>query len=105
MTFAGIRASYAAYETALEMVTRSTLRWFDTNPTGRIVSRLSKDVEQLDDRLSYQWNLLLTYVRLARPTDFLQQRAFRFRNCRFGYLYLSIPWLHLHPIVDNLCGS
>lgn len=62
MTFAGIRASYKAFDLALERVTRSPIRWFDTNPIGRILSRLSKDVEQLDDRLSYQWNLLLTFV-------------------------------------------
>lgn len=54
ITVAGIAASYKAFNSALIGVLRSPARWFDMTPVGRIISRLSKDVQMLDDRLPPQ---------------------------------------------------
>ncbi|KAL8287275.1 hypothetical protein RQP46_003727 [Phenoliferia psychrophenolica] len=77
MYLRGIAASYALFNEALGGVMRSKISWFDTTPTGRITSRLSKDstlhhgppktpfadaliyqVTTLDNQLPMQWNQL-----------------------------------------------
>ena len=59
MILAGIRASLSLFNGAWRHVMRSPTQWHDRTPTGRIISRLSKDIEMLDDRLSFVWNQLL----------------------------------------------
>ncbi|KAL7422108.1 hypothetical protein Q5752_002751 [Cryptotrichosporon argae] len=60
MILAGIRASFTLFDGAWAHVLRSPVSWHDRTPTGRIISRLSKDIEMLDDRLSQFVNQLLT---------------------------------------------
>ncbi|CAD6567059.1 MAG: hypothetical protein TREMPRED_003289 [Tremellales sp. Tagirdzhanova-0007] len=57
---AGIRASFALFDGAWAAVMRSPTGWHDRTPTGRIINRLSKDIEMLDDRLAQVWNQLLS---------------------------------------------
>nr|XP_031863483.1 uncharacterized protein CI109_001359 [Kwoniella shandongensis]KAA5530555.1 hypothetical protein CI109_001359 [Kwoniella shandongensis] len=57
---AGMRASFTMFNKAWTSVMRSGLSWHDRTPTGRIISRLSKDVEVSDDRLASVWYLLLS---------------------------------------------
>ncbi|OCF37123.1 hypothetical protein I316_01029 [Kwoniella heveanensis BCC8398] len=52
---AGIRASFRMFNLAWTGVMRSPTSWHDRTPTGRIISRLSKDIEFLDDRLPTEW--------------------------------------------------
>ncbi|WVQ96140.1 hypothetical protein IAU59_003242 [Kwoniella sp. CBS 9459] len=52
---AGIRASFRMFNLAWTGVMRSPTSWHDRTPTGRIISRLSKDIELLDDRLATVW--------------------------------------------------
>lgn len=59
MILAGLRASLALFNGAWFHVMRSPTQWHDRTPSGRIISRLSKDIEMLDDRLSFVWNQLL----------------------------------------------
>jgi len=59
MILAGIRASLNLFDGAWRHIMRSPTGWHDRTPTGRIISRLSKDIEMLDDRLSFVWNQLL----------------------------------------------
>ncbi|WVO20312.1 uncharacterized protein IAS62_001606 [Cryptococcus decagattii] len=41
----------------------------DQTPSGRIISRLSKDIEMLDDRMAFSWETLLVNVfRLLEPS-------------------------------------
>ncbi|EJD45474.1 cadmium ion transporter [Auricularia subglabra TFB-10046 SS5] len=49
-----LRASFALFSGALKHVMGSPVSFFDTTPMGRIVSRLTKDVAQLDSQL---WQL------------------------------------------------
>jgi ATP-binding cassette subfamily C (CFTR/MRP) protein 1 len=102
MTFAGIKASYKAFDLALEKVTRSPIRWFDVNPVGRVLSRLSKDVEQLDDRLSYQWNLLLTWVRSLGLRLMAQECTLCAWRGRPRDLYLSFLRTDVHTTLVGL---
>ncbi|WWC95482.1 hypothetical protein V866_002346 [Kwoniella sp. B9012] len=52
---AGIRASFYMFDKAWNGVMRSPTSWHDRTPTGRIINRLSKDIEILDDRIASTW--------------------------------------------------
>ncbi|KAF4621625.1 hypothetical protein D9613_012586 [Agrocybe pediades] len=51
-TIASLFASLNLFRTALRTVLRSPISFFDTTPMGRILSRLSKDQDTLDNELS-----------------------------------------------------
>ncbi|KZW01098.1 cadmium ion transporter [Exidia glandulosa HHB12029] len=57
---AAIAASRALFGAALERVLRSPVSFFDTTPMGRIVSRLTKDVNTLDQGLAFIFYTLFT---------------------------------------------
>jgi ABC-type multidrug transport system fused ATPase/permease subunit len=48
----GIGASFLMAQQALNAVLRSPVSFHDRTPSGRIISRLTKDIETMDDRLS-----------------------------------------------------
>ena len=81
MILAGIRASFQMFNGAWKAVMRSPVGWHDRTPTGRIINRLSKDIEMLDDRLSQVWNQLLTNALSVVGT--------------FALVIYSFPWLGL----------
>ncbi|WVQ83250.1 hypothetical protein IAT38_005389 [Cryptococcus sp. DSM 104549] len=56
----GIKASFTMFNEAWDGVVRSSLSWHDRTPTGRIVNRMSKDIENLDDRLPQVWYNVLS---------------------------------------------
>ncbi|KAK4686687.1 hypothetical protein P7C73_g3435, partial [Tremellales sp. Uapishka_1] len=60
LVLAGLRASFSLFAGAWKGVLRSPTGWHDRTPTGRIISRLSKDIEMLDDRLAQVWNQLFS---------------------------------------------
>ncbi|KAI0048024.1 multidrug resistance-associated ABC transporter [Auriscalpium vulgare] len=46
-----LRASRLLFTRLVETVVRSTMRWYDTTPQGRILNRFGKDVETIDTTL------------------------------------------------------
>lgn len=58
-----MRASQNLHNAMFETVLRSTMAFFDTNPSGRILNRFSKDVGAMDELLP-QAILLATQVRI-----------------------------------------
>lgn len=79
ISLAGLRASFLLFNRALKGVLRSPVLFHDSTPIGRIISRLSKDIEmvstscrrllyytdgscllQIDDRLTFQWYQFLS---------------------------------------------
>ena len=46
-----VTAAGAMHDAALLRVVRAPLAWFDTNPSGRVLNRFSKDVGVIDDAL------------------------------------------------------
>nr|XP_019009236.1 uncharacterized protein I206_05884 [Kwoniella pini CBS 10737]OCF48017.1 hypothetical protein I206_05884 [Kwoniella pini CBS 10737] len=55
MTLTGIRASFYMFNSAWDGVIRSPISWHDRTPSGRVISRLSKDIEDLDDKIAGHW--------------------------------------------------
>ncbi|KAJ7591654.1 multidrug resistance-associated ABC transporter [Mycena floridula] len=56
----GLRASLNLFKAALNHVLRSPVSFFDTTPIGRILARLSKDMDTLDQELAMTVNQFLT---------------------------------------------
>ncbi|OWF53711.1 ATP-binding cassette sub-family C member 9 [Mizuhopecten yessoensis] len=48
---AGIQASKVLHSTMLDTILHVPIRFFDTNPTGRILNRFSSDMSQIDQKL------------------------------------------------------
>mmetsp|Transcript_116636 Transcript_116636/g.212133 ORF Transcript_116636/g.212133 Transcript_116636/m.212133 type:complete len:1461 (+) Transcript_116636:2-4384(+) len=48
----GIRAARALFEKALMGTLRRPFRWWDANPTGRVLNRFSQDVQVMDDAIT-----------------------------------------------------
>jgi ABC-type multidrug transport system fused ATPase/permease subunit len=69
---------------------RAPVGWHDRTPTGRIISRLSKDIEMLDDRLSMIWNNFMTNGLSVVGTFALVVYSFPYLGLVFipmGFLY------------------
>ncbi|KAF8579651.1 multidrug resistance-associated ABC transporter [Ramaria rubella] len=47
----GLRASRLMFKQLLVAIMRATMRWHDSTPTGRMLNRLSKDIETVDTSL------------------------------------------------------
>lgn len=48
LTFATVNASIRLHDEMLNRILRSPMSFFDTTPTGRIVNRFSKDIDEVD---------------------------------------------------------
>jgi len=58
------KAGQIIHESALNGVLHSTLRFFDSTPMGRVLNRFSRDMEGVDDHLS--WNFEQSFKSLAQ---------------------------------------
>ncbi|EFP76864.2 uncharacterized protein PGTG_02325 [Puccinia graminis f. sp. tritici CRL 75-36-700-3] len=56
----GFYASKNLHHGALKAITRAPLAFFDTTPLGRIMNRLSKDVDSIDNKLNDSMRMVLT---------------------------------------------
>ncbi|KDQ09674.1 hypothetical protein BOTBODRAFT_137615 [Botryobasidium botryosum FD-172 SS1] len=61
-SYAGFFASLTLFRRALGSVLGSPMSFFDTTPIGRIMARLTKDIDTLDSQLPDAWYQLLAQV-------------------------------------------
>ena len=57
-----IRAAATAHDEMVQRILRAPTSFFDTTPNGRIVSRFSKDIEELDNQMPEKLNFFLSIV-------------------------------------------
>ncbi|WVW86813.1 hypothetical protein I302_108868 [Kwoniella bestiolae CBS 10118] len=81
IALAAMRASFNMFNGGWAAVMRSPTTWHDRTPTGRIISRLSKDIRILDDRFSLIWYQLLSNTLIILGT--------------MGLIIYTYPWLGL----------
>uniref|UniRef100_A0ACB8FBB0 Multidrug resistance-associated protein 5 n=1 Tax=Sphaerodactylus townsendi TaxID=933632 RepID=A0ACB8FBB0_9SAUR len=59
-----LRASSRLHDELFRRILRSPMKFFDTTPTGRILNRFSKDMDEVDVRLPFQAEMLIQNVIL-----------------------------------------
>jgi ABC-type multidrug transport system fused ATPase/permease subunit len=65
------KAAVSIHDNMLSSVMRSTVRFYDTTPSGRIINRFSKDVETIDNSLSSNLKQVLANVGVLFGAIFL----------------------------------
>ena len=89
--FGSIRASRTLHAKLVASIFSSTLRFLDTTPSGRIISRFTKDIKTLDGSLA---RLMLQVFELA------------YTLClRFGLIIAFVPWISPIAISIGILGG
>uniref|UniRef100_A0A8C8J4S6 ATP-binding cassette, sub-family C (CFTR/MRP), member 5 n=1 Tax=Oncorhynchus tshawytscha TaxID=74940 RepID=A0A8C8J4S6_ONCTS len=60
-----LQASSRLHEELFRKILRSPMKFFDTTPTGRILNRFSKDMDEVDTRLPFQAEMFIQNVILV----------------------------------------
>ncbi|KAM4627335.1 ATP-binding cassette sub-family C member 5 [Polymixia lowei] len=60
-----MRASSRLHELLFQKILRSPIQFFDTTPTGHILNRFSKDMDEVDTRLPFQAEMFIQNVILV----------------------------------------
>ncbi|XP_054062411.1 ATP-binding cassette sub-family C member 5 isoform X5 [Rissa tridactyla] len=60
-----LRASSRLHDELFRRILRSPMKFFDTTPTGRILNRFSKDMDEVDVRLPFQAEMFIQNVILV----------------------------------------
>ncbi|XP_073445373.1 ATP-binding cassette sub-family C member 5 [Dendrobates tinctorius] len=60
-----LRASSKLHDELFRRILRSPMKFFDTTPTGRILNRFSKDMDEVDVRLPFQAEMFVQNVILV----------------------------------------
>ncbi|XP_069053913.1 ATP-binding cassette sub-family C member 5 isoform X2 [Lepisosteus oculatus] len=60
-----LRASSRLHDELFRKILRSPMKFFDTTPTGRILNRFSKDMDEVDTRLPFQAEMFIQNVILV----------------------------------------
>ena len=55
----GVRSSFRLHRNVLRSVLAAPMSFFDTTPTGRILSRFSKDIHTVDHELADHMDIFL----------------------------------------------
>ncbi|KAJ7658484.1 multidrug resistance-associated ABC transporter [Mycena rosella] len=101
---AGLVASLSLFKAALAHVLRSPSSFFDTTPMGRILSRLVKDQDTLDNELSLTLMQLLTTFSSVIGTVFLVFYTFPYLGIIFApmaVLYYAVAVYYRHSSVET----
>ncbi|KAG8843469.1 hypothetical protein FRC20_003943, partial [Serendipita sp. 405] len=92
------RASRILFQRLLEGITRATMRWHDTTPTGRILNRMSKDFETIDTTIATSFSYTITsfsMVILSVLTIVVISPFFLIPGALIALAYLSITKVYL----------
>ncbi|KAG0088379.1 hypothetical protein BGZ92_006256 [Podila epicladia] len=67
----GIRASRVLFQKLLKRILQMPMSFFDTTPLGRIINRLSSDIDAIDMQLPNEMNDLLRFLAMIAGTFFV----------------------------------
>ncbi|KAH9166021.1 hypothetical protein EDB89DRAFT_2115943 [Lactarius sanguifluus] len=66
--YGAVRASRTIHRTLIESVLGTTLRWLDTTPTSRVITRVTQDIRALDGPISntFSWLIEISTTMLLK---------------------------------------
>ncbi|KAH9030174.1 hypothetical protein EDB84DRAFT_1562614 [Lactarius hengduanensis] len=66
--YGAVRASRTIHRTLIESVLGTTLRWLDTTPTSRVITRVTQDIRALDGPISntFSWFIEISATMLLK---------------------------------------
>ncbi|KAH9019330.1 hypothetical protein EDB83DRAFT_2508434 [Lactarius deliciosus] len=66
--YGAVRASRTIHRTLIESVLGTTLRWLDTTPTSRVITRVTQDIRALDGPISntFSWFIEISTTMLLK---------------------------------------
>ncbi|KAL0973582.1 hypothetical protein UPYG_G00206420 [Umbra pygmaea] len=90
-----LRASSKLHEELFRKILRSPMKFFDTTPTGRILNRFSKDMDEVDTRLPFQAEMFIQNVILVFFCLGVISSVFPWFLVAVGPLVLLFTLLHM----------
>ena len=112
-TFLFVNASTNLHNDVLDSILKCPMKFYDTTPTGRIINRFSRDIDELDGRLS--WTVESFIKNACRILTALVFVAVIFPWLLIGLLPLSVLFVALYMMfrrtnreikrIDNITRS
>ncbi|XP_056140092.1 multidrug resistance-associated protein 5 isoform X4 [Lampris incognitus] len=90
-----LRASSRLHEEVFQKILRSPMKFFDTTPSGRILNRFSKDMDEVDTRLPFQAEMFIQNVILVFCCLAVISCVFPWFMAAVGPLVLFFALLHV----------
>ncbi|CAK4116834.1 unnamed protein product, partial [Aphanomyces euteiches] len=100
VSFAGIRASKKMFDDMTKALLGAPMRFFDTNPLGRILNRFSGDINAVDGRLPNQFGFFLSTVFVlifSLGTTIAVIRTLGLILIPLMYIYYKIASIYVQP--------
>ncbi|OQR90434.1 multidrug resistance-associated protein 1 [Achlya hypogyna] len=98
--YAGRKASRALFDQMTAALLRAPMKFFDTNPTGRILNRFSGDFNALDVGVPFSFMFVLAtffIVLFAMGTTIVVVRSLSFFILPLFYVYYRVGAFYLQP--------
>uniref|UniRef100_A0A7N8Y8Y1 ATP-binding cassette sub-family C member 5 n=1 Tax=Mastacembelus armatus TaxID=205130 RepID=A0A7N8Y8Y1_9TELE len=89
-----LRASSKLHDELFYKILRCPMKFFDTTPTGRILNRFSKDMDEVDTRLPFQAEMFIQNVILVFFSLGIISSVFPWFLVAVGPLFLLFAALH-----------
>ncbi|XP_006884122.1 PREDICTED: multidrug resistance-associated protein 5 isoform X2 [Elephantulus edwardii] len=100
-----LRASSRLHDELFRRILRSPMKFFDTTPTGRILNRFSKDLDEVDVRLPFQAEMFIQNVILVFFCVGMIAGVFPWFLVAVGPLVILFAVLHLVSRYQELLDS
>uniref|UniRef100_A0A8C4M9Q0 ATP-binding cassette sub-family C member 5 n=1 Tax=Equus asinus asinus TaxID=83772 RepID=A0A8C4M9Q0_EQUAS len=90
-----LRASSRLHDELFRRILRSPMKFFDTTPTGRILNRFSRDMDEVDVRLPFQAEMFIQNVILVFFCIGMIAGVFPWFLVAVGPLFILFSILHI----------
>ncbi|KDO25421.1 hypothetical protein SPRG_09363 [Saprolegnia parasitica CBS 223.65] len=100
VSLAGLRASKSLFNELTQSLLRAPMRFFDTNPVGRILNRFSGDMSQIDDDISFSIGYFfatLSILVFSLGTTMVVIRGFSVLLLPLMLVYYSVGARYVQP--------
>ncbi|TMW69125.1 hypothetical protein Poli38472_001281 [Pythium oligandrum] len=99
LAYAGVKAARTIFDSMTRSLLRAPLRFFDSNPIGRILNRYTEDISTIDFQLSFNYFGVLTYgvkmlMQLATAVYVIKWIGVVFIPLAYVYARLAVYYMN-----------